>query len=86
MILSQSTIPEYGITLLPLLFMFFIGCIGIGFFAFWIWMLIDCLKYEEEENNNKIVWVIVIVFTHWIGALIYFFVRRSERLKAGRKH
>ncbi|WP_345785353.1 PLD nuclease N-terminal domain-containing protein [Thalassobacterium sedimentorum] len=52
---------------------------GIGAFAFWIWMLVDCLKYESSDGNDKLVWVLVIVFTNWIGALIYFLVRRGER-------
>jgi len=52
---------------------------GMLGFAFWIWMLVDCLKYESSEGNDKVIWVLVIVLTNWIGALIYFFVRRGER-------
>ncbi len=44
--------------------------------AFWIWMLVDCLKRNNDEfptggNNAKLIWVLVIVLTHFIGALIY---------------
>lgn len=61
--------------------LFFVGFLLFGLIglAFWIWMLIDCLKYEESEGNDKLIWVLVIVLTNWIGALIYFFVRRPER-------
>ena len=44
--------------------------------AFWIWMLVDCLKRNDDEfptggNNAKLIWALVIVLTHFIGALIY---------------
>lgn len=48
-------------------------------FIFWIWMLIDCVSNEPSEGNDKLVWVLIIVFTQLIGALIYFFFRRSRR-------
>ena len=47
--------------------------------AFWIWMLIDCIINEPSEGNDKIVWMLVIILTNWIGALIYFFVRQPTR-------
>lgn len=50
-------------------------------FVFWIWMLIDCLKYESSTGNDKIIWALVIVFLNGIGALVYYFVRRPERIK-----
>ncbi len=50
-------------------------------FAFWIWMLVDCATKESSQGNDKVIWILVIIFTHWIGALIYYFVRRPERKK-----
>ena len=49
-------------------------------FVLWIWTLIDCITNEPKDGNEKIVWVIVIVFTHFIGALIYLLVRRPRRI------
>ena len=54
---------------------------GLGILAFWIWMLVDCIRYESSEGNDKIVWLLVIVMTKFIGALIYYFVRRPERIR-----
>ena len=51
----------------------------VGLMALWIWMLIDCIKNESTEGNERIVWVVVIAVTHWIGALIYLIVRRPQR-------
>jgi prolipoprotein diacylglyceryltransferase len=48
-------------------------------FLFWLWMLVDCATNESDEGNTKIVWILIIVFTHIIGAAVYYFVRRSQR-------
>jgi hypothetical protein len=48
--------------------------------AFWLWMLVDCLTKEPDTGNTKICWTLIIVFTHFVGALIYFFARRQRRL------
>ena len=55
--------------------------LGLAATAFWIWMLIDCVTNEPSEGNNKIIWILIIIFTHGLGALIYFFVRRPERIR-----
>lgn len=67
--------------LLPLLILLPLLLVGVAFFAFWIWMLVDCATKEPSQGNDKIIWILVIILTNWIGALIYFFVRRPERKK-----
>ena len=71
-----------GIIAIQLILFFGMMVFGLIAMAFWIWMLIDCLKHESSEGNDKLIWVLVIVLTNWIGALIYFFVRRPERKRA----
>jgi uncharacterized RDD family membrane protein YckC len=46
---------------------------------FWIWMLVDCATNRSLEGAQKIVWILVILFLHLLGALIYFFVGRGSR-------
>lgn len=55
--------------------------IGVLAFVFWVWMLIDCLKYESSTGNEKIIWVLVIVLLNGIGAVVYYLIRRPERIK-----
>lgn len=62
-------------------FLAFTIAAAFAMFALWIWMLIDCLKYESDEGNDKIVWILVLIFLHGIGALLYYFIRRRERLR-----
>jgi Phospholipase_D-nuclease N-terminal len=45
-------------------------------FAFWIWMLVDCVRNRALSDNERIIWVIVICVTQWLGALIYLFAGR----------
>ncbi len=49
--------------------------IGTGF---WIWMLVDCATNESLEGNEKIVWILIIIFTNWLGALLYFLICRPR--------
>jgi len=50
-------------------------------FAFWVWMLIDCVTKDPGVGNDKVVWVIVICLGGAPGGAIYYFARRRRRLK-----
>ena len=60
-------------------FIFFGGIIAMLATIFWIWMVIDCAMNESNEGNDKIVWIIIILLTHLLGAIIYFVLRRPQR-------
>ena len=49
--------------------------IGILATVLWIWMLIDVLT-SAMDGTDRILWFLVVFFLHFLGALIYFFVRR----------
>ncbi|MCH9652603.1 MAG: PLDc N-terminal domain-containing protein [Planctomycetes bacterium] len=66
--------------LIGILFFLIATAFSILCFVFWVWMLIDCLKNEPSTGNDKIIWGLVIAFTG-IGALLYYFIRRPERIK-----
>ena len=65
-------VPAFG----GLMLVFII--VGILASIFWLWMLIDAIV-NEPAGTEKVVWVLVILFLHLLGALIYFIVRRSGR-------
>jgi hypothetical protein len=46
--------------------------------VFWIWMLIHAIQNKGLTDTEKIVWVLVIIFLHLLGAVIYFFVGRPK--------
>ena len=69
---------DLAILLIPLFFLLMIT-LGLAGTVLWIWMLIDCAMNEPSEGSDKIVWILVILFTHALGALIYLLARRPER-------
>jgi hypothetical protein len=61
-----------------LLFMLIAAVVGLAVFAFWIWMLVHAITNKGLGDTEKIIWVLVIIFLHFLGALIYFFVARPK--------
>lgn len=41
--------------------------------------LIDILK-NEFEGNNKVIWVLVVLFLGIIGAILYYFMGRDQKI------
>ncbi len=56
----------------------FILLFAIAAFVFWIWALIDCIKNTRLSDTEKVVWVLVILFLHFLGALIYLLAGRNK--------
>jgi hypothetical protein len=61
---------------LEILLLFCLIPFSLLFLAFWIWMLIDCIRSKGMSDGEKIAWTLVIVFTHALGALIYLLAGR----------
>lgn len=63
--------------------LFFLTALAIGTLGtvFWLWMLIDCATKEPSTGNDKLIWMLVILFTHLLGAMIYYFARRPQRIQ-----
>ena len=62
-----------------LFMLFFI--LAVAAFAFWVWMIIDCAERKFKDKNDKLIWILVIIFLNWVGALIYYFVVKSKSKK-----
>ena len=48
--------------------------------AFWLWVLVDCVTKEPAEGDNRMIWVLVVALAGFIGAAVYFFARRPQRI------
>ena len=55
-----------------------IVALGILAFIFWILMLVNAITNSRLSGTEKIVWVLVIIFLHFLGALIYYLVGRKQ--------
>lgn len=65
--------------LLPMLGIGLLMGFGLLAIGFWIWMLVECVSKESSTGNDKLVWALIIVFTHLLGAVLYFLIRRPRR-------
>lgn len=54
------------------------AAIGIAVLIFWVWALIDAIKNPRLTDNERLLWIIVIVLTNWLGAVIYLIVGRKK--------
>ena len=59
------------------LFLIFI-LIGITSTVFWILEIVDVSRREFRDPNNKVIWLLVIIFLHFLGALLYYFIGKSQ--------
>jgi hypothetical protein len=63
-------------------FFIVIGIIGIGGLILWIMALVDAVGVPDDamyRAGTKVTWVLVIVLTGIIGAIIYYAVGRPSR-------
>ena len=65
--------------LLPLLGLGLLMGLALLAIGFWIWMLVECATKESSVGNDKLIWVLIILLTHLLGALLYCFIRRPRR-------
>ena len=55
----------------------FAGPILLLLFAFWLWMLIDCVK---REFDDKALWVILLIFLSFFASILYFFIVKRKNV------
>jgi TctA family transporter len=70
-----------GTFLIMVLFFLAIAAIAILALVFWILMLVDSIKRKYKDDNDKIVWVLVIVLLGILGAIVYYFVIKRDKKK-----
>ena len=48
--------------------------------AFWIWALVDAVRAPEGSyrTGTKLIWVLVIAITQFVGAVVYYLVGRGR--------
>ena len=74
----NATFAMIGSGIFGVLVFLIMAAFGLACFAFWIWMLIHAITNKGLTDTEKIIWVLVVLFLHVLGALIYFFVGRPK--------
>jgi len=62
-----------GIAWILFLLVFF----GIGFFI-WLWALIDVIRRQFPNQNDKTLWLIIVILLYWIGGVVYLIAGRKK--------
>ena len=55
--------------------------VSLALTVFWIWALIDCLLREFADPIIKLMWVVIIIFAHFLGAVLYWVIGRSRGVR-----
>jgi hypothetical protein len=53
--------------------------IGLIITVYWIVQIVDCLK-SDFSGYNKIIWILVLIFLGPLGAIIYSFVGKDQKI------
>ena len=65
-------------------FFLFFTIFAIAALGVWIWALVDAISVPNDSDyktGNKLIWVVVIVFAQFIGAIVYLAVGRPDKLR-----
>ena len=57
------------------------GVLWLAFTAFWIWMILEAATKEPREGHERLIWIIIMVFVPYFGAIAYYLVRRPVRIR-----
>ena len=62
---------------------FWLICMGlvVAGLVFWVVMLIDVVGRKFSKEDDKIIWVLVVVLAGIVGALVYYFVVKRKGKK-----
>lgn len=67
-----------GGLMLFFLFYLLVMTIVVASTVIWVIMLVDVVKRDFPNQNDKIVWVILLIFTQFLGAIIYYFLIKAK--------
>jgi hypothetical protein len=57
-----------------------IGAFSVLALILWIVAFVDLLKSDFRGSNEKLIWVLVILFAPFIGAILYLAIGRKNKV------
>ena len=54
---------------------------GLLFLGIWAYAIFDCMRSEFGEPNQKLIWIILIVFVPFLGPLMYLGLSKKGKVK-----
>ena len=65
---------EVGFVGIMMLFMVVFIILAILLVILWVWTIVDAVRREFENTNERLVWLLLIVLLGIIPSIIYYFV------------
>ncbi|MDD4329771.1 MAG: PLDc N-terminal domain-containing protein [Aliarcobacter sp.] len=59
----------------------FMMVIVLGSIGLFIYVLVDILKSEFTNSINKVIWLILVLFTGPLGIVLYLLIGKKQRIK-----
>jgi len=58
---------------------------GICLLALPIWAIVDIIRSDFKQPDNRLLWIILIVLLPIIGSIIYYYMRDGQKVaRAGK--
>jgi hypothetical protein len=60
------------------------GCVlvsillAVASLILWIWALVDAIQNPGLSSNERLIWVLVIILTQVLGAILYLLIGRKR--------
>lgn len=61
------------------------GIVFLAVTAVWISEIVDVVRREFPSPSHKIAWLLVLIFSHGLGALLYLTIGRKQGRLPGRR-
>jgi hypothetical protein len=49
------------------------------YFLLWVYCLIDVIRSNFKDQNMKLVWIVILLFAHLIGPLVYLVLGKTTK-------
>ena len=57
------------------------GIATLAFIALWITAIVRITKNRFRGENEKLIWLLLVIFVPFIGTVLYFAIGRSKEIK-----
>jgi len=82
----MDILNELGITQAQIIWAIaLVAIVLLALTAFWISEIVDVMRREFPQPSYKIVWLLVLIFSHGLGALLYWTIGKRQGHLPGKK-
>jgi prolipoprotein diacylglyceryltransferase len=71
----------FGLGILFMIIWLILLAVIAGAIVFWILMIVDVAKRKFSKEDDRTVWILVVVLAGIIGAIIYYFMIKKKDKK-----